>query len=126
MKSRGSPRSRPSISLARSGKGRAAGAAGLLGAGAGGVRRRLAARSVDRLRIVAFCAGLGAGLEDLVDRAALIAELDQAQAGRDAERGRRLVLEDLLGDRLVDRHGVAAAGLEVGGPERARLVEAHV
>src|SRR5713101_4214893 len=83
------------------------------------------ARSVDEDRGVgALRARLGVGLEDLVDRAALVGPLDQAQAGRDAERRRRLALEDLLGHRLVDRRGVAAAGLQVAVAERARLVEA--
>src|SRR5207344_20773 len=101
---------------------------GLLRAGAGarGVGRGTAARAVERHGVVALGAGLGAGLEDLVDGAALVAELDQAQAGRDAERGRRLVLEDLLGDLLVDRHGVAAAGLGITRTQGARLVEADV
>src|SRR5260370_35125991 len=76
------------IRLARAGKGRAAGAAaGLLGAGAGagGVRRRIAARSVKRHRIITLRSGLGAGLGDLVDPSALVPPLDHAQAGEDDE-----------------------------------------
>src|SRR5260370_37558971 len=111
------------IRLARAGKGRAAGAAaGLLGAGAGagGVRRRIAARSVKRHRIITLGAGLGAGLEDLVDRAALVTPLDHAQAGWDAERRRRLALEDLPRDAPVDRRGIPPAPLHVPGPRPAR------
>src|SRR4029450_5212588 len=112
------------VRLARTRETRAPGPARLVRAA--GVYTGPGPRSVKQRLVEALAAGLGAWLEDLVDRAALVGELHHAQAGRDAERRRRLVLEDLLGHRLVDRRGIAAAGLEVAVAERLGLVEADI